>query len=200
MNYALIPVTPPAALPLTRAEAKGHLRLDGDEDDPLVDALIAAAAGHLDGPAGILGRALMTQTWDVQYDGFPARAGEPLRLPLPPLQQVTSVAYVDGDGAAQTWAAPNWRIAAGGGQPAALLPAWGQSWPATRDRVRSVTVRMVAGYGSAASDIPAPLRQAMLLLLGHWYENRETVTIGTIATETPWAAEALLAPWRARWG
>ena len=56
-------VTPPAETPVSRTEAKAHLRVDGTGDDDLIDGLIDAAVAHLDGYTGILGRCMVTQTW-----------------------------------------------------------------------------------------------------------------------------------------
>ena len=58
-----------------------------------------------------MGRALLTQTWDMYLDEFPC-AGE-IIIPLSPLQSVTSVSYVDQHGATQTWASANYRIVSG---------------------------------------------------------------------------------------
>jgi uncharacterized phiE125 gp8 family phage protein len=59
----------------------------------------------------------------------------------------------------------------------------------------TVTVRFVAGYGANPGDVPEPLRQAMLLLIGHYYENREAVAAGTL-TELPFAVASLVFPFR----
>lgn len=40
------------------------------------------------------------------------------------------------------------------------------------------------------------VKAAMLLLIGHWYANREAVNIGNITSEIPFAVEALLQPYR----
>ena len=40
------------------------------------------------------------------------------------------------------------------------------------------------------------VKAAMLLLIGHWYANRETVSVGQTVAEVPFAVEALLQPYR----
>ncbi|RTR01943.1 head-tail connector protein [Halomonas nitroreducens] len=40
------------------------------------------------------------------------------------------------------------------------------------------------------------LTTAMLLLVGHWYENRESVVLGTIASDLPMAVDALIGPYK----
>ncbi len=74
---------------------------------------------------------------------------------------------------------------------------FGQSWPGARSG-EPVVVRYVAGYG-VAGDVPALLKRAMLLLIGHWYENREAVVVasGTVATALPLAVDSILWQFRA---
>ena len=73
--------------------------------------------------------------------------------------------------------------------------AYEQSWPSVRDQPQAITVRAVMGYASASA-VPYPLKQAMKLLIGHWYENREAVVVGQVPMEVPLAAEALISPYR----
>jgi len=54
----------------------------------------------------------------------------------------------------------------------------------------------VAGYGAAASDVPQPLRQAVLLLVAHWFERREPVELGSALETVPMTVGGLLAPYR----
>jgi uncharacterized phiE125 gp8 family phage protein len=54
----------------------------------------------------------------------------------------------------------------------------------------------VAGYGDDAEDVPQAIRQAMMLMIGHWYENREdTLGVGNIQ-RIPQGSEYLLWPYR----
>lgn len=183
-------VTGPAEPLVPLAEAKAHCRVDHDDDDSLIDGYIAAATAHLDGWSGILGRALVTQVWRQAYCAFGV-----LRLPLSPVQSVTEVAYTDRDGVEKTVAAADYVLLADGyGSYAMAAP--GASWPgdagAGADAVR---VTFAAGYG-APDEVPAAIRQAVLLLVGHWYENREAVAAGREGTVMPKSVDALLAPFR----
>ena len=161
------------------------------DEDATVTALVAAATTYLDGWTGILGRALVTQSWAVDRPCF----GRRMPLPLAPVQSVTSVTYFDSDGAEQTWSTENYRLhtSAAGGPYIEVLE--GVSVPGVSDRDDAVTVQFLAGYG-AASAVPMAIRQAALLLIGHWFEHREAAVTGTIATELPMAVAALLAPFR----
>lgn len=183
-------VTPPDDLPLSVAEARQHCRIDGTDDDALVAALIQAATDHLDGWNGILGRCLMTQTWRQDFPGFGCR----MRLPLAPVQSVSQVTYYDADNAQQTLASSVYALLTDAvGSYVTLAP--NQDWPTTYRRPDAVSVTYVAGYGGA-TDVPQAIKQAMLLMISHWYENREAATVGVIASSLPMAVDALLTPYR----
>lgn len=185
-------VTAPTVEPVTLAEAKTHLRVDGTDDDTLISALITAAREHVDGRDGWLGRALCTQTWDCHYDTFPDDGL--LYLPLAPVQSVTSVKYIDPDGVQQTFSSDNYALGADLDWSPRVILGWDKSWPSIRAVPEAVTVRVVAGYAS----VPRPICQALLLLIGHWHEHREAVMEGTFR-EVPTTVSALLTPYRRRW-
>jgi len=189
---ALTLITPPAVEPVTLQEAKDHLRVDGAEEDALISEAIAAARLALDGPDGWLERALITQTWDWTFDGFPD--GD-LAPPLPPLQSVASIAYVDPAGTIQTLPASAYKVSLGGGRRPRIAPAYGTSWPVSRAEIDAVKVRLVAGFGLAPASVPAPIRAALLLLIGHLHAQRETEIVGASVAELPTVAN-LLAPYR----
>jgi uncharacterized phiE125 gp8 family phage protein len=178
----------PASLPVTLAEAKAHLRVDDDDDDALIDALIAAATGYLDGWSGVLGRCIVSQTWRQDLPEFPACGM--IRLPFPDVASVT-VAYTDTTGAAQTLAAENYDLAQDE-RGSFLRVSDDGAWPGTKDIPDAVRVTMVAGY----STIPPSLKAAILLYIGLLYENREAVVVGMTVSELPLAFEALTAPYR----
>ncbi|HYH39911.1 MAG TPA: head-tail connector protein [Azospirillum sp.] len=197
MSLTLVSAAP--AYPVTLAEAKAHLRLDTSDDDALVDALIAAATAHLDGRDGWLGRALVQQTWDLKLHRFPGV----IDVPLPPLQSVTSITYLDSNNVSQTLATSKYQVDGNGQWRARIKPAYGETWPSTYDAWNAVTVRFVAGYepGSGsptdyAENVPQPIKHALLLLISHWYENRAPVNIGNIVSALPMTVDALLAPYR----
>lgn len=178
----------PASPAVSTSDAKAHLRVTSSDEDTLIGTIVEAAVRHVE---DVCGRALFTQTWTATFDGFPD--GE-LVLPRPPVASITSVSYVDEDGATQTLASNAYEKDLGS-EPACLWPVYGTTWPATRAQRGSVTVVYVAGVASTSS-IPKPIRQAILLLVGHLYENREAVNIGNIVTTMPMAVDALLAPYR----
>lgn len=177
----------PAAEPLTLAEAKLHCRVDGTDDDTLITALIVAARRLAEQQTG---RALMTQSWKQTFDAFPAAA---IALDLPPLVSVQSVKYYDGDGNLQTLATTAYTVHTSA-QIGLIAPAYGTTWPATQARLEAVEVAFTAGYGAAAA-VPQEVKQWMLLQVGHWYANRESVNVGNIVNEMPYVG-VLLDPYR----
>lgn len=164
--------TPPTIEPVTLADAKAHLNVDIADDDSLIASLLSASRGFLEEE---FGRAFITQTLQVVFDAFPADLCSAIELPRPPLQSVSSITYVDANGVSGTVASADYfidQISA----PGRVAPKPGKSWPGNGLRaVAGVTVEYVAGYGDAQEDIPPSTKQAILLLLGHWYLNREPV-------------------------
>ena len=79
--------------------------------------------------------------------------------------------------------------------PGRIVPAPGKSWPATRGYINDVIIRFLAGYGDLGSDVPQPLRHAILMLVAFWYEQRETAADRSM-TEVPLGFDALIAPYR----
>jgi uncharacterized phiE125 gp8 family phage protein len=185
-------VTAPAARLISTAEAKAHLRVDYSDDDAYIDALVLAVEAYIDGWSGVLGRALVTQTWTQTGRHFRHR----MRLAVGPVQSVTLITYYDGTDTQQTVSAGVYRLHTDALGPY-VVERDGQSWPGvTMSRDDAVTITYVAGHGDAASDVPMAIRQAALMILGHWYEHREAVTMAGTPREVPMAAAAMLAPWR----
>ena len=193
---AFVLTTAPASEPISTAEAKTHLRVDISADDTFIDTLVKAARQYVE---QYTRRALITQTWDLWVDDFPA--DDALPLGMAPLQSVTHVKYVDDTGATATMTATDY-VVDSYNEPGKIVLKGSAAWPsATLQEVNGVNVRFVAGYGTASTSVPQPILHAMKLLIGHWYENRENVVItGAIPKNIPFAVEALLAPYRVyRW-
>lgn len=185
----MIPVviTEPAKEPVSLNEAKTHLRVTGNDEDAHIANLIKAARIHCE--REICSRAFITQTLEATYDRWPAVGI--FRLPHPPLQAVTSIKYTDEDGDETTWDAANYLVDT---VYERVVKKSGVSWPtATLQEVAGIKVRYTAGYGDSAGDVPQPIRQAILLLVADWYENREESIVGTISTPIQIGIERLLA-------
>jgi len=177
----------PTVSPITLEEVRAHLRIDHTDEDPTLQLYIDAATGYLEGPNGILDRALVTQSWQQDYPAFT----DPILLPLglQPVQSVTSINYYDEAGATQLLSDTLYRLVANAAGGPVIERATDAAWPATAVRDDAVAVVFVAGVEPLA--VPAPIRQAMLLLVGHWYAMRETAATGSYA-EVPYAVTALL--------
>jgi hypothetical protein len=109
---------------------------------------------------------------------------------------ISSIVYVDTAGANQTFSSGNYEVITTT-EPGRVQLGYGKTWPTTRDHPNSVTITYTCGHKTGAtavpSDVPAGIRQAMLLLIGHWWENREAFTVDAPnVTELPWAAKSLL--------
>lgn len=130
-------------------------------------------------------RAFITQTWDLLLDAPPNAPW--IEIPKAPLQGITHLKYRDSAGVLQTWDASNYVVEAPAGPRARrgrLGLAFGATWPITLGQIGDIQIRFVAGYGAAA-DVPALLREAMLLDAAMLYAQRETVITGTIVAELP---------------
>lgn len=180
----------PETTPVSLTEAKAHLRVDFDDDDTLIASLIDAATAHVDGWTGVLGRALVTQTWRQDFSRFALC----LHLPLAPASSLTSITYYDAENVQQTLSADIYQLLTDARGPFVSLKP-DQIWPGSYDREDAVSVTYVAGYGDADA-VPAPIRAAILLIIGHLYENREASTLGVTAELLPMAVDALLVPFR----
>lgn len=196
MGYKLERLTTPKAL-LALAEIKAHLRVTGTDEDAHLANLALIATAHLEGPDGYLNRALPTQNWRLTLGCFPG--GNGLRIPLPPTASIVSVKYDDTGDAEQTVATTVYELKTRHGRSTLVLQA-GEAWPGSvKDAPGAVRVEFTAGYGEA-SDVPAAIRMAVLLMVGSLYGVRETVMTATIVAENP-ALQALLEPYRVdAWG
>lgn len=173
---ALTRVIAPTDEPLTLDEVREHLRIVGTDQDNYLARLIAAARSRAE---RITKRALITQTWRVTVDEFP----EWFNIPKAPLQSVLSINYLDSDGATVALydsSSPQVGIADfvidTESDPARVLLAYGITWPTPVVQANAVSLTFEAGYGDHAEDVPEDLRLAMLLMIGHWFENRESVS------------------------
>lgn len=184
-------VTPPTSEPISVEDAKVHLRVTGYDEDALIDRCIAGARSRAE---DYLRRAMSTQTWRYVQDEW----SDLIRLPMAPLQSVTSVKYYDASGDQQTLATSVYLVDVFS-EPGTIQLAPNQSWPALQPGRRSaVEVTYVVGYASVAA-IPRAVLDGIYLLLTQGYERRgDDADRPAGALQHP-AAEALLAPHRVFW-
>lgn len=192
-HYALEVTSPPAVEPVSTSEAKNHLRVSISDDDTLIDALVAAAREDCE---DFRNQSFITQTLVLYLDDWPE--DDVIKLPRGPVQSVTSVQYTDEDDNTSTFASSNYVVDAKS-EPARIALKRTASWPSdTLQEVNGVQVTYVAGYGDDAADVPAAIVEAIKLTIGHYYENREDVILGSglTATTIPQGAQWLL--WKNR--
>ncbi len=182
-------LTPPASEPLSLAEAKLFLRIEHDADDDLLGALVVATRVHLEAQTR---RALITQTWRLTRDVWPASGALPI-LPVP-LQQVSAIGVYDSAGMLQMLDIGMFTIDTAS-SPARLAFARG-ALPAPGRPHAGIEIDVVAGYGDEADAVPEPFRQAIRLLVAHWYENRRIIAMSGEVASLPASVSALIAPYR----
>lgn len=191
---ALIVITPPDVEPVTLAEAKTHLRVDISTDDTLIETLIAVARDYVERTSRPR-LALITQTWRYITDEWPKE--DMIELRPYPLQRVASISYTNDAGVTVTIPSTDYVVDTSS-EPGRLRLKSSVSWPSTTLQVlNGLAIEFDAGFGDSGSDIPPALRQEILLLVAHWYENREiAVTTGAMVASIPFTVQALQAPWR----
>jgi len=168
----------------TDAEAKAHLKIDVSTDDVIIANLVAAATQSCE----IFTNRFFIDTVVTQYSDT---WDEFYTLYKSPVDSITHVKYYDSDDTQQTLASSNY-ILGHYSQPARIGVAVGGTLPNLSKRINAVEVKYTVGYGTASTDVPEGIRQAVLLTLSNWYENRQSVITGRTATELPLSSQYLL--------
>lgn len=168
-------VTAPAETPVPLSLVKAHCRIDHDDEDLLLQHYLDAAVSYLDGYSGVLGRCMVTQTWRADI----TRVGEVIALPFPDIQ-VTTADFTDATAGALVY---EWHESMAF---PALIPTGGFGRPAS--------VTFTAGYGGP-DDVPAALKDAILMLTLHRYDMRAPVVEGNM-NSVPLGFDAMIAPFR----
>jgi len=156
----------PLAEPLTLSEALAHLRVSAGFEDAYITSLIPVVREACENR---IERTLISTAWRLVLDGFPASGV--VELGMGPVIEVTSIQYLDQDGAEQTLAGSAWELDTFA-DPARLYRSPGVQWPQTQATYNAVTINYTAGYGASAAAVPASLKHWMLLALADLYENR----------------------------
>lgn len=174
----------PASEPVTLADVKAQLNITDTVQDAIITRRIGEAREWIE---EYLGRALLPSSWRIVLDAF----DDQIELDMPPIISITSVQYIDVDGVTQTLAASDY-VLDNASEPGWLLPAYDTDWPDTLDTINAVTIEYQAGYASAPA-IPGYIKEALMLLVGHWMNHQAAAEAGIVITRVPLAVEQLLA-------
>lgn len=176
-------ITAPATTPVSLTEVKSYINETTTDFDTLLTSMIDIATGHLDGPKGMLGRAIITQTWELHLDDF----SDAIRIPMGPVASVTSVKYYDTAEVLQTVSSANYAVDLVS-TDAWIVPISTFDWPDVAEGINNVQIRFVAGEATA----PAAIKGAMLMLIAQWFWTREGSSDKPV-TEMPHSVSAMLA-------
>ena len=177
----------PLAEPLSLDEARAFLRVEHHDDDETIAALVAGARLHVEAQTR---RALITQSWRLTLDAWPDDGRIAVRPA--PLRALTAARVYDADGNGAP--VDTQAFVLDFGASALAFMAWALPQPGRS--AAGIELDVTVGYGDGARDVPEPLRQAVRLLVAHWYENRGLAAVGHDVSMLPATVAALLAPYR----
>lgn len=185
---ALVLTSGPASEPVTLAEAKAHMRIETTAEDVLIASLLLTARLHVE---QALNAALITQSFRLILDEWPEdRAFD---LPVAPVNQIDEIRVLAADGTPAVIASTAYGLEQSPTSP--RLYRRDTTWPPPGQTIQGIEIDLTAGYGAAPSDVPQPIRHAILLLTAHWYEHRDPYQIGHPSANTSSAVSDLLKPY-----
>lgn len=166
MPVSLTMTVAPTQEPILLEELKRYLRIDGTDEDVVLEALLVAAREEIE---MFTGKTLLATTYALRLDDFPACGW--VSLPRPPAQSITSITYLDTANVSQTLATTVYGSDTYT-EPGRVYLHSGQSWPSTHETgINTVTITYVAGYTLAT--LPDRFRMVLKLMVGDLYEHRE---------------------------
>lgn len=196
MNFRSVRVaTGPTVEPVSLAEAKAHCRVDTNDDDAYIASLITAARQWCE---AYMDETLLHQQLVMRMDGFPPE----IRLPRPPMATAaaytaTTISYtLNETGQTATLSTAQYRVDREA-TPGVIRYLYGGAWPPYLEDYNAVSVTWWAGRGDDGSAVPPGIRNAILMLVAHFYEHRMAIDSTTLS-EVPFGVKALLDA--ARWG
>lgn len=181
----------PTGLPVTAERMRARCGILHGEFDVLLGEMIAAATDYLDGPTGILGRAICTQTWRMEFAAWP---GE-IIVPVDPIKKVTVECFSVSAG---DWGeAPEgaYTLAAGVGSSPRLTRNTGLLLPDLGALPYPVRIDVEAGFGEP-EEVPPAIKAVIGMLVDHWFRHRGVVVVGNVSAEIEMTVSPLLARWR----
>jgi len=178
-------IVQPEAEPVTVAEAKQHLRVDGSDEDTYIEMLIKVARQMCEVYSGL---SFLTQQREIKLDSFPCGN---ISLPYGPVQSIDDFVYFDGDDSSQTMTDGTDYTKDFNYQPARIQRI--NSWPTVYNKMSSVVISYTAGYANDDHDpLPDVIKSAILLQVGTLYENRQNDIVGATVNAVNSNSEFLL--------
>lgn len=184
MARAFTVETPAAVTLIPTSTAKTYLKVDISDDDTLIANLIEAAT---QAAQDYTNRYFINTTLKMVADTWDDIA----TLYKSPVSSVTTIKYYDTDDSLQGLDTAVYLVDLVS-KPCQISLKVDQSYPNLAERKKAIEVIYVVGEGAAASDVNELPKQAVLLMVGHWYQNREAVVVGRTANEVPLGAKMLL--------
>lgn len=179
----------PAQEPVSLEEAKTFMRLDGTQDDVLVSTLITAARIHIE---TTIGKVLITENWSFFLDKWPK--SKTIYFPLDPIQEIEEIRFHNSEDSYTVIDVEDYSIDLVSSNPRLLFN--GAKPTAPSKKLNQLEIRFVAGYGDTPADVPSDLKQALLMLAAHWFEQRDPIAFGGSFAEIPRTIEALLSNYK----
>lgn len=171
MKGTLSLVAAPGDSLISIEEAAAQCRVTSTDEYSLLDGYIKAVTEYLEAKNGVLGEALITQTWRLS---FPSAPDGNVEIPLTPVQSIASISYVDVTGATQIFQASNYRLVEN-----TIELTTGAGWPATQSRLAAFWIDFVAGYGGRGA-VPQTVRNLAKLMVADLFDNRAAIQDQTV--------------------
>lgn len=199
MRTAVDLITAPTIEPVTYGEVIDHLRINSFDEEideasvAYIDTLITAVREDAE---TFTDRKFITQTWKYYLDEWPDE--DYIEVPFNPLQSITSVVVLSSDSIPSPITASSY-LADTKSLKGRLVLAYGESWPTqTLYPMNPIQIEFVCGYGDLAEDVPARIKQAILIQIADLYENRQTIIEGKQIQRLE-TYERLLYPFKVKW-
>lgn len=184
----LLPVSLRSDEPVTVHQAKQNSNITDDYDDQLIDSLVSTVREYVERDIGYI-------TTQQQYYGYLESFDYVLNIPVRPIISIDEIKYFDTDGVEQILDPSQYQFSGLGLNPV-VCPAPGATWPQVQSgRLNAVTITFTAGHATR-DQVPHTIKQAIKLLVGHFYENRESTTQGINVVELPQGYDFLVQSFR----
>lgn len=179
---AIVTIEKPVSMPVGLADARIQCMLDADltDEDVFIESLIASAVDFCE---RYTNRPLIPQK-----KRFIGRFSSCVQL-MPNLISVEEVKYFDKSLVEHVLSADNYYVDTTSivGNVSPL-----KSWPTVaNNHPQPVSINFTCGYGGA-DKVPESIKQCILLLVGHWFRNREAVTVGVTSSQLGFSVDSLL--------